>query len=593
MRSSPKFFHRTRGELRRLRRQNHLLRLAGPEPVRDSEPAEPDFLQRAIVGSVYEHAVIVTGLDHYVIYYNHQAASYFGRPLEQAVGRRIQELLSDRDSARLSSAFDEIPAEGTRELDVEVRDTEGLCRDLKLSVGDLQEDGDRSVGYLLIGKDVTQEKQAAAERERLLLDYGIRLRELNLIFDVTQIVEEETTLEGILERIAWKLPVAFLRPLHTSVRIRCGERTFSSPGFQAGRVIHDVEISSGGQPAGAIEMHSLAREYDSEGVFHREERALLRHVASQIGKALHQMKAQEALKESEDRYRTLIEHQVEGVVIVDPELQLAYANRAAEKILGTDEGELRGRSIWDFLDRRNRALLLRETRSLIDRTCSSLQLHVRREDGAELELQVTLYPLFGPSGELLSAAGVFQDITTVKRTEQRLDQRLRAERALSSVSAAISTCRDPELALERAIGEVGLLARASRACFYRLDEAGAGFDLEHEWCDTGVNSRKDRLSRLPLADLSQEVEQLGAGAEVVIRDTHAATTSAGGAPGPLRESGIHSQVLLPVTSGDALAGFLGLDNLGDPAQGLEVELPLLRVAARLFGEALDRRPAEG
>jgi PAS domain-containing protein len=45
-------------------------------------------------------------------------------------------------------------------------------------------------------------------------------------------------------------------------------------------------------------------------------------------------RAEEALRESEERYRTLIENVGEGIGFVNPEEQFAFANAAAEDIFG-------------------------------------------------------------------------------------------------------------------------------------------------------------------------------------------------------------------------------------------------------------------
>ena len=52
-------------------------------------------------------------------------------------------------------------------------------------------------------------------------------------------------------------------------------------------------------------------------------------------------RAEEALRHSEQRFRSLIEHSFDAVLLIDPAGQVSYASPAMERILGYTEGELR------------------------------------------------------------------------------------------------------------------------------------------------------------------------------------------------------------------------------------------------------------
>ena len=61
-------------------------------------------------------------------------------------------------------------------------------------------------------------------------------------------------------------------------------------------------------------------------------------------------RAEQALRQSEERYRTLVENQGEGVGFVDPEECFTFANPAAHEIFGVTQGELVGRRLREFVD---------------------------------------------------------------------------------------------------------------------------------------------------------------------------------------------------------------------------------------------------
>src|SRR4030042_2923500 len=61
------------------------------------------------------------------------------------------------------------------------------------------------------------------------------------------------------------------------------------------------------------------------------------------------MKVEEALRESEQRYRTLIENLGEGIIILDDEASFSFANPAAESTFGVQTGGLLRHNLREFL----------------------------------------------------------------------------------------------------------------------------------------------------------------------------------------------------------------------------------------------------
>jgi len=57
----------------------------------------------------------------------------------------------------------------------------------------------------------------------------------------------------------------------------------------------------------------------------------------------------------EDRYRTLLEHASEGILVVDAEGRIQFASPAVERLIGIDPGTANGRFIWSIADADERA----------------------------------------------------------------------------------------------------------------------------------------------------------------------------------------------------------------------------------------------
>src|SRR5512137_2426730 len=75
--------------------------------------------------------------------------------------------------------------------------------------------------------------------------------------------------------------------------------------------------------------------------------ALRRRVAELEALNAGRQPAEEALRENEEKYRTLFETMVQGVVYQDAEGRITSANPAAERILGLALDQMQGRTSLD------------------------------------------------------------------------------------------------------------------------------------------------------------------------------------------------------------------------------------------------------
>jgi len=128
------------------------------------------------------------------------------------------------------------------------------------------------------------------------------------------------------------------------------------------------------------------------------------------------------LRRREEHYRVLVERLREGIVQLDLQERFTFANQAAHQILGVPSGALLGRSLREFLDKENDALLS----AVADRRRSGentvYELQIRRSDGECRDLLVTGSPRFDSSGTFRGTFGVLHDITDRKRAEEAVQR---------------------------------------------------------------------------------------------------------------------------------------------------------------------------
>jgi PAS domain S-box-containing protein len=139
--------------------------------------------------------------------------------------------------------------------------------------------------------------------------------------------------------------------------------------------------------------------------------------------------AEEAIRKSEDRYRSVIAAMQEGIVLMDADGTIRACNASAERILGLSADQMMGRT---SLDPRWRAVhedgtpFPGETHPVMvtlrtGQPCSNVIMGVHKPDGALTWISINSQPLLEADG--VTPAGVvasFEDISDRKATEQAL-----------------------------------------------------------------------------------------------------------------------------------------------------------------------------
>lgn len=131
-------------------------------------------------------------------------------------------------------------------------------------------------------------------------------------------------------------------------------------------------------------------------------------------------RVEQALRESEARYRLLVENQGEGVSIVDKDEVFVFANPAAAQILGVNPGSLAGRSLREFCDPRQFEIIKQQTQLRIKGEKTSYEVEVRQPGGKQRTLLINASPQYNQEGEFKGAFAVFVDITDRKEAEKAL-----------------------------------------------------------------------------------------------------------------------------------------------------------------------------
>ncbi len=138
------------------------------------------------------------------------------------------------------------------------------------------------------------------------------------------------------------------------------------------------------------------------------------------------MKVEDALRESEQRYRTLIENQEDGIALLDDKSNFFFANSAAERIFGIQTGGLFNHNLREFLTPEQFVLVAADMDKHLRGEKFSYELEITRPDGQERNLLVTATTQSAPDKTTNAIFCIFRDITERKQAELAL-QRLNVE----------------------------------------------------------------------------------------------------------------------------------------------------------------------
>ena len=133
-------------------------------------------------------------------------------------------------------------------------------------------------------------------------------------------------------------------------------------------------------------------------------------------------RAEEALRESEERYRTLIEKMRDGFSVLDEKGVVTYANDKLCEMLGYPQEEIIGCPVRQFLDTSNQTLLDEQLGQRKKGGYEPYELVWTREDGQKIHTIMSPTPVFDKEGSFAGSYAVTTDITEKKKLEEQLQQ---------------------------------------------------------------------------------------------------------------------------------------------------------------------------
>jgi PAS domain S-box-containing protein len=384
---------------------------------------------RALLATVVESstdAIVVASPETTILTWNKGAETTYGYTAEEMVGRSVLDLVPGESREEFKQLYARILAgETVSQFECLRRRKDGRQIHVSLTYSPLKDSRGTIIGVSGIVRDITQARvtqealREADEKYRTLVhnipDVVWMADAQHRVLFVTANVEKMLGIS--LDELYERGTNAWFECIHPDDVARVRVAFFSL--FTEGRSF-DVTVRLQRQDGAWIWVHSRAvAVHEKDGV---------KYASGLLSDVTEKYRAEEALRQSEERYRLLFERNLAGVFRCSHDGVLVDCNDAGARILGYESGqELIGRSVSQVmvdLDRQRTA-----ARIIAQESTAHQEQRLRRKDGSIAWVIAHSSVLEGPDG--LEFEGTFIDITARKQAEEEMCKAKEAAEAAS------------------------------------------------------------------------------------------------------------------------------------------------------------------
>jgi PAS domain S-box-containing protein len=344
-----------------------------------------------------------------------------------------------------------------------------------------------------------------------------------------------------------------------------------SPFFPLGyRSFMAIPLTSNDHVVGALHIYSKRSK-----AFREADASLGERIANQIAGAIannqlfqDRKRAEEALREREERFRSILESMEEGYFEVDLKGRFTFFNDSLSKMLGFPKDELMGMSYREYTDEETARKMYKICNQVYNtgQPVRAFEWEIIRKDGRRAFHESSVYLITNAKKERIGFRGIVRDITEREKMEEALR---------ISEDAAIRLAKETAI-----IGEIGRIIGSS----LNIEEVYEGFAQEvqklipSERCVlTTINSRERTATtvyasginvpgRLPgevfplSGSATEKAEKARSGLIIPTEDENEVAAQVPGLL-PVFRAGIRSVMMIPLIFRDQVIGVLNLQSV--------------------------------
>ncbi|MBW2061629.1 MAG: PAS domain S-box protein [Deltaproteobacteria bacterium] len=361
--------------------------------------------------------------DRKFVYTNPQFQRDTGYSEDELIGKEPLSMVypEDRETVR-ANAVRMLKGELSHPYEYRVINKNGETRDVIETVISIQYDGQQAAmsNYM----DITELKRVEEALLKQTRDLSERIKELNCLYSISKLVEKPgISLEEILQGTVDLVPPGYQYPESACARVVLEDREFRTKNFQETVWKQASDITLHHEKVGTIEVYYVEEKPESdEGPFLKEERSLINGIAERIGRTIEQKGAEEALRQSEEKFRTILEGIDDGYFEIDLTGKMTFFNDAMLKISGYSRNEFMGMDNREY-STPEVAEKLYQVFNRIYRTGKSAEImdyELIKKDGSTRVLELSTSLIQDQKDRPIGFRGIARDITERKQAEEAL-----------------------------------------------------------------------------------------------------------------------------------------------------------------------------
>jgi len=150
---------------------------------------------------------------------------------------------------------------------------------------------------------------------------------------------------------------------------------------------------------------------------------------------------EQTLRESEEKYRTLVETLMEGIWVLDKDAKTTFVNPRMAQMLGYTTDEMLGKHLFFFMDEQGRL----KAKHYLERRQQCIreqhEFEFLRKDGTKVITSLETSPITDENGNYAGAVAAIADITERKREDNEKNRLLKA---IASSNDGITICDEKD-----------------------------------------------------------------------------------------------------------------------------------------------------
>jgi PAS domain S-box-containing protein len=294
---------------------------------------------------------------------------------------------------------------------------------------------------------------------------------------------------------------------------------------------------------------------------------------------------------------SIFESSADGLLLMREDGVAIDCNPATVALLGCrDKSQIIGRHARDFWPeyqpdgRRSEEAAQQIFNRLRSEDSLCFEWAQRCIDGSLLHIEVLLTAV-EYAGERIIHVG-WRDISRRRAAEAALAYRRDLEQLIITASSDFMYLPTEAIAagVQKTLGALGRFVQADRSYIFAYDHSA--MHNIYEWCAEGIVSQIERMQNVPIDAMAWSNERIARGEILNIPCVNDLPPEAHAEKTEFAVQGIRSVLVVPMERRGRIVGFVGFDAVQQERQWPAEVIDLLRIAAGLIANVLDRRDAE-